>query len=236
LEVYVGTSGWLYDWNIGGSFDWYLEYSRLNAVELNSSFYRFPFKSQVIGWARRSTRRFLRWSIKVHRSISHYRRLSEDSISLFSRFREVFAPLEGMIDFYLIQLPPNFVKNEVNIGRLKIFSKAIGLGHRLALEFRHESWFNEDTIDLCRSIGATLVSIDTPVATWISSSNSIVYVRMHGRSEWYSHNYTLEELHEIAERILDLNPVKVYVFFNNNHWMLENARVMLEILRRNLGD
>ncbi|MEM1774402.1 MAG: DUF72 domain-containing protein, partial [Acidilobaceae archaeon] len=71
---------------------------------------------------------------------------------------------------------------------------------------------------------------------WISSSNSIVYVRMHGRSEWYSHNYTLEELHEIAERILDLNPVKVYVFFNNNHWMLENARVMLEILRRNLGD
>jgi len=26
--------------------------------------------------------------------------------------------------------------------------------------------------------------------------------------------------------------MKIYVFFNNDHWMLENARLMLEIMRR----
>jgi uncharacterized protein YecE (DUF72 family) len=33
----------------------------------------------------------------------------------------------------------------------------------------------------------------------------------------------------VAEKILKLNPEKVYVFFNNNHAMLENAREMLKI-------
>ncbi|MDM7274500.1 MAG: DUF72 domain-containing protein [Thermoprotei archaeon] len=229
MEVYVGTSGWLYDWNLGGSFDWYLKYSGLNAVELNASFYRFPFKAQVLGWARRSFGR-LRWSVKVHRSITHYRRLSEGSLEVFSRFRELFTPLEGVIDFYMFQLPPNFSKTRSNIGRLERFSEAVELGARLAVEFRHESWFNNETVDLCRSLGATIVSIDSPIATWITSSNNIVYLRMHGRSEWYAHDYTREELDEIAEYLVKINPAKAYVFFNNNHWMLENARTMLKIL------
>ncbi|MEM4061454.1 MAG: DUF72 domain-containing protein, partial [Desulfurococcaceae archaeon] len=29
MEVYVGTSGWLYDWNEGASLDWYVEESGL---------------------------------------------------------------------------------------------------------------------------------------------------------------------------------------------------------------
>ncbi|MGC8556152.1 MAG: DUF72 domain-containing protein, partial [Conexivisphaera sp.] len=66
-EFYVGTSGWSYSWNPDG-IGWYAENSGLNAVELNASFYRFPFPSMVRGWSRRSG---LRWSIKVHRSVTH---------------------------------------------------------------------------------------------------------------------------------------------------------------------
>ncbi|MFZ8792916.1 MAG: hypothetical protein ACO2O2_03370 [Acidilobaceae archaeon] len=40
VELYAGTSGWLYDWNLGGSLEWY-------ARELSSSFYRIPSSSQV---------------------------------------------------------------------------------------------------------------------------------------------------------------------------------------------
>ncbi|MEM4913906.1 MAG: DUF72 domain-containing protein, partial [Desulfurococcaceae archaeon] len=69
MEVYVGTSGWLYDWNEGASLDWYVEESGLNAVELNASFYRFPFRNQVKGWSIKGST--LRWSVKVHRSITH---------------------------------------------------------------------------------------------------------------------------------------------------------------------
>jgi len=74
------------------------------------------------------------------------------------------------------------------------------------------------------------VSIDAPIATWIVSSNGIVYLRMHGRSSWYAHNYSLDELREIVRAVLSLKPLRVYVFFNNDHWMLENARTMYKLL------
>ncbi|RLE90384.1 MAG: DUF72 domain-containing protein, partial [Thermoprotei archaeon] len=73
MEIYVGTSGWMYDWNIGGNLDWYVKFSELNTVELNASFYRFPFRNQVRSWARKGSK--LKWAIKVHRSITHYRKL-----------------------------------------------------------------------------------------------------------------------------------------------------------------
>jgi uncharacterized protein YecE (DUF72 family) len=39
------------------------------------------------------------------------------------------------------------------------------------------------------------------------------------------------ELKEVAERILSIKPEKAYVFFNNDHAMLENSRKMLSILK-----
>ncbi|MEO0119416.1 MAG: DUF72 domain-containing protein, partial [candidate division WOR-3 bacterium] len=69
MEIYVGTSGWYYDWNLEGTFDWYLKNSKLNAVELNVSFYRFPFPNQVKSWANKG--KSLRWAIKVSRIITH---------------------------------------------------------------------------------------------------------------------------------------------------------------------
>jgi uncharacterized protein YecE (DUF72 family) len=102
----------------------------------------------------------------------------------------------------------------------------------MAIEFRHESWFNSGLgVEVCRRINATFVSIDAPIGVYIASSNSIVYLRMHGRTFWYAHYYTDDELVEDAKRILSLNPTKIYVFFNNNHDMLENARRMLSLLR-----
>ena len=35
MEVYVGTSGWAYAWNRGGSLAWFVEQSGLNAIEVN---------------------------------------------------------------------------------------------------------------------------------------------------------------------------------------------------------
>ncbi len=229
MEIYVGTSGWIYDWNKWGNLDWYIKYSGLNAVELNASFYRFPFPNQVRSWARKS--RDLRWAVKVNRIITHYKRLRETSYPTFEKFLRLFQPLDSKIDFYLLQLPPTFKRSPTNIERLIKFSERFRLGPRLAVEFRDPSWFNEETISLCKRVGVTLVSIDSPIGVWIWSSNDIVYLRMHGRSSWYAHEYTQEELREVAEKIRVLNPVKTYVFFNNNHWMLENARTMMKILK-----
>jgi uncharacterized protein YecE (DUF72 family) len=81
-------------------------------------------------------------------------------------------------------------------------------------------------------IGFTLVSVDSPDVTWIVSTDGIVYLRMHGRTFWYSHYYEEDELRAVAEDVAKLRPEKVYVFFNNDHAMLDNARAMYSILGR----
>jgi uncharacterized protein YecE (DUF72 family) len=230
VEVYVGTSGWVYDWNAGGSLNWYLRNSGLNAVELNASFYRFPFPAQVAKWGRMMRDRSIRWSVKVHRSITHLRKLGAGSLPTWGKFRKLFEPLEDYIDFYLIQLPPMFKADEGNVERLREFARFTQLGGKLAVEFRDRSWFSQDTVELCRSLGVTAVSVDSPIGSWVVSSNGIVYLRLHGRVEWYAYEYSEEELKGLARAVADLNPGKVYVFFNNDHWMLENARAMLRLL------
>ncbi|ADY02430.1 hypothetical protein VMUT_2234 [Vulcanisaeta moutnovskia 768-28] len=228
MGVFVGTSGWLYDWNPESSFDWYVRNSGLNAVELNASFYRFPFRNQVVSWAKKGSG--LRWAVKVHRYITHVKRLREDALDTWRRFRDLFTPLDPYIDFYLFQMPPSFAFKDENIDRIRIFAKESGLGKKFAIEFRHPSWFNEGVLDVFRGLGITIVSVDEPGVTWIVSSNDTVYLRLHGRTDWYWYDYSEEELRDLAGKVLILNPVDIYVFFNNDHWMLENARRMLAIL------
>jgi len=228
-EVYVGTSGWLYSWNRGRSLDWYIRHSGLNAVELNSSFYRYPSSRQVESWRRRGSS--LRWAVKVHRSITHLHRLNEKALESWRRFHQLFRPMDELIDFYLFQLPPSYAPSETSIERLERLAEETALGQRLAIEYRHLGWLETGLgAETCRRLGATFVSIDSPIGVYIARSNENIYLRMHGRRAWYSHYYSDEELRQDAEKILELKPLRAYVFFNNDHAMLENAQRMKKIL------
>lgn len=229
MEVYVGTSGWLYSWNEDGTLDWYVRNSNLNAIELNMSFYRFPFPGAVKSWKAKGSG--LRWAIKANRLITHQFKFNERALESWRRFRSIFEPMDHLIDFYLFQLPPSMKASSIErIGR---FIKDSGLEGRFALEPRHVSWFNNSAVvSWASNIGITLVSVDSPdFPLEIFNTNGTVYVRMHGRTAWYSHYYTDYELMEVREKILDSGPRKVYIFFNNDTNMLENAQRMLFILR-----
>jgi uncharacterized protein YecE (DUF72 family) len=228
MKAYVGTSGWLYDWNEEATLDWYVEFSGLNAVELNASCYRFPFPNQVKAWSRKS--KDLRWSVKTHRSITHLRRLKPEALNTWEKFRERFKPLEDKIDFYLFQLPPNFSCKGENLSGIERFYVSTGLGRRFAIEFRHSTCFNSGVAEWGEKLGLTIVSIDAPVARWVVAANNVLYMRLHGSTDWYGYEYSKEELAEIVKQIIDLQPEIVYVFFNNDHWMLENARLMKNLL------
>lgn len=225
----MGTSGWLYIWNVGGSLDWYIKNSALNAIELNMSFYRFPFPSAIKSWRARGS--CLRWAIKVNKLITHAFKFNEKALNSWRKFRNLFEPMDHLIDFYLFQLPP--LVNSSFLQKIERFINNVNLGERFALEPRHISWFNNDEIiSWASNLGITLVSVDSPdFPLKIFNSNGIVYVRMHGREAWYSHNYTDEELLEVKEKIFDVRPRKVYVFFNNDTNMLENAQRMLSLLK-----
>lgn len=227
-EIFVGTSGWSYDWNKGNSLDWYVEESGLTAIELNMSYYRFPFPNMVKSWARKG--KSLAWIIKVNRSITHYRKLTESTYSSFKKFMVRFKPLEEYIHYYLLQLPPEFNDLTVVQAFVDEFKDV-----RLAIEFRDRSLFTEEIKEWGEENGVLIVSVDAPDLPATIMSESVIYERVHGRSAWYSHDYSEEELKEIKERVLTERSERVYVFFNNDHAMLRNARMMLNLLTSGLS-
>jgi uncharacterized protein YecE (DUF72 family) len=228
MQVFVGTSGWMYSWNKGGSLDWFLENSGLNSVELNASFYRFPFPNQVKSWVTKGAK--LRWTIKANRLITHQYKFSERSFSTWQKFVELFRPLEASIDFYLFQLPPTMKASMAP--KLETFAKKSELGSKFALEVRNTDWFSEKWIEWAKRLGITWVSIDSPdFPLDVFNTSGIVYERIHGRNSWYSHNYTDKELAEIKRKILAIKPKKAYIYFNNDSNMRKNAVRMLEIFR-----
>ncbi|AWR96973.1 DUF72 domain-containing protein [Acidianus sulfidivorans JP7] len=217
MEVYVGTSGWMYSWNPKRSLSWYVENSGFNAVELNASFYRFPTNKQILSWKKYN----IRWAVKVNRLITHIKRLND--VEIWNKFESIVKELNP--DFYLFQMPPSFKFNEENLMRVKKFEEIVG--EKMAIEFRDPGWY-QNNLDL----KITVVSIDSPLGVYIVNTSGTIYLRMHGRSDWYFYEYKDDELKDDIKKIIDLNPKKVYIFFNNDLWMLENGRRMLELLNK----
>jgi len=216
----------MYNWNKEQSFDWYVNNSKLNAVELNASFYRFPFPSQVKSWVEK--RKQMRFIIKVNRWVTHLFRFNIRALATWHKFHKLFNPLDDVLDFYLFQLPPSAKPSSSE--RIAEFFKKTGLKERFALEWRNEAWFTKDWVRWAKDLGLTLVSVDAPeLPRLIFSVNGIVYVRMHGRQYWYSHDYSLQELEEVKKKIVAARPKKVYIMFNNNHDMLKNAGQTLHL-------
>jgi uncharacterized protein YecE (DUF72 family) len=226
MEFFVGTSGWYYSWNEKRSLDWFVANSGLNAVELNASFYRFPFGNMVKAWAKKG--RGLRWAIKVNRLITHTFKFSDKAFQSWQKFRELFSPLDANVDFYLFQLPPRTTPESAT--KIENFVAKTDLQRRFALEVRNLKWFNKAWIRWASKLGITWVSVDSPDFTRdVFNTNGLVYERMHGRTAWYAHFYNDEELEEVAVKIVKAKPEKAYVFFNNNSAMLANSRRILEI-------
>jgi uncharacterized protein YecE (DUF72 family) len=228
-KYYIGTSGWFYQWNLEKSLDWYINNTGFNAVELNASFYRFPFPNQIKKWAKTGSK--LRWSVKVSRRITHLHKFSlENSTDIWKKFYNLFQPLDPYIDFYLFQAHPKF--SDENKELLQQFYAFTELGKRFAFEARHDSWFKETNIQWIKKLGLTFISIDSPkIQNAIFNNNGTIYLRMHGRNKWYSHYYTDEELIEIKSNILQSGKInKLYIFFNNDNDMLVNAQKMKLIL------
>ena len=219
MKFFVGTSGWSYDWNPDG-IKWYVENSGLNSVELNSSFYRFPFKNWINSWKKYE----LRWMIKVNRIITHLHRLNEKSYETWEKFRNLFSPMEEKIDYYLFQMPPNFKEFERILEFVKKFGK-----EKFAFEFRNKYMYSDEILKKLK--GITIVSVDEPGMTKIVKTSKDIYLRLHGKTFWYSHNYSNKELVEVLEESIEKNPRNLYIMFNNDHNMLKNARLCFKILK-----
>lgn len=219
-KLFVGTSGWSYEWNPGG-LEWYVNNSKLNAIELNMSYYCFPNQKQIITWSKFDN---IRWCIKVNRTITHMYKMNENSYEYFKTFKKLFEPLENKIDFYLFQFPKQ-VKPDI-LNNIEKFLNEFHINKKFALEARSSEWFNDSVYKKCKELNISLVSIDAPFARKIVKTTNTIYLRMHGRKEWYHYNYNEKELNEVYEEVKKQNAKQCFIFFNNNHNMLDNAQIM----------
>ena len=97
---------------------------------------------------------------------------------------------------------------------------------------RNPEWYQKKWIKELEQIPVVLVSVDSPdFQNKIILSNNIIYMRFHGRTEWYHHNYLPHELEEAANQCCSLKPEKIYAFFNNDHFMLDNAQFFYQLLK-----
>jgi len=225
----VGTSGYTYFWNPGkpSPFRWYLSRG-FKTVEINASFYRFPQRSWINAWLKDSPADF-DFSIKVHQSITHRSKLGPAASKLWEKFSRTLKPMKDKITFYLFQFPSYFKPTHENVLRIKSFVKDMSLENVAVFEFRHPGWWQ--LTNEIASCGGIFCSADAPgLPKEIVVSNDTIYLRMHGRTEWYAYCYTNEELLEVAGKLMKSRAERIYVYFNNDHGMLENALQMKKLI------
>lgn len=228
MEIFVGTAGWSNPiWNPNG-LAWYQKQSRLNALELTMSFFQLPTKTQIAQWAIEGDS--LAWSVKVNRAVTHLFRFNQTAHEHFKQFRDLFAPLDHLISHYVFQLPPNAHPSMRD--DIEVFLRATNLHTRIALEWRNPKWFTKENIAWAQKLGITLVSADAPtVPRDIMSLNDTVFLRLHGRSDWFIHHYSRKELGHIAQEVRNTGCKKLYAFLDNESSQLKNARALFSILK-----
>jgi uncharacterized protein YecE (DUF72 family) len=132
----------------------------------------------------------------------------------------------------LWQLPPSLHKD---VGRLEEFLKLLPDRYGHAMEFRHESWWDEDVYEILRAHEAAMVAVSHPkLPPDVVSTADFLYVRFHGKgSELYRYHYSKQELAGWVGRLTPhLDGRRLYAFFNNDYEAnaVENAREFREMM------
>ena len=236
--IYFGVSGWSYDDWIGPVYpkdlpkrDWLAFIAaRVDALEINVTYYRIPAPSIIQGWVEKTPDDFM-FTAKLHRSLTHER--AEPN---FSQFQMDLKPLSdaGKLGAVLAQFPYSFQRNDVNESYLKQLRDGLET-MPLVVEFRHTSWFREEIVALLDSLDIGFCAVDQPVLKnllppIIYNVGKIGYVRFHGRNaeKWWDHDepwerynyeYPRDELAEWTPKLRSLaNELPQTFVFANNHY------------------
>ena len=158
MNLHVGTSGYSYkEWK--GSFypeklpakDMLPYYaSRFDTVEINYSFYRKPTAKLLGGWAAQVPDRF-RFALKAWQRITHQTRMREPELA--AAFADAARTLGPRLAPILYQLPPNL---KADVPLLRDFLHHLPRDLPAAFEFRHQSWFGDETFRALQDSAAAL--------------------------------------------------------------------------------
>ncbi len=213
MRVRIGTSGFSYrEWK--GIFypekiknDAMLAYygERFDTVEINNTFHRMPRIELLETWAGKVPEDFS-FVLKAPRRISHKKGF-EGVAEPLEMFAANARRLGTRLGPALFQFPPWFKKEFDILARL---IESIPDGFRCALEFRHESWFDDETYELLSEHRLALVVSDQRVA-----EPPVVKTASFGYVRFRQDGYTDEEMAAWATKVKQAGWDEVYVFFKH---------------------
>ncbi|WP_127485074.1 DUF72 domain-containing protein [Paenibacillus ehimensis] len=265
--IRIGLAGWgdhsdLYEQGLPAR-DKLKVYGRyFSLVEVDSSFYAVQSPANFERWAGDTPDGFA-FVVKAYQGMTGHQRGNnpfEDADHMFQAFRESVEPLRtaGKLKAVLFQYPPWFDCNRLNVEQLREAKRRMG-DLPVALEFRHQSWFDGEmkakTLAFMEKEGWIHSVCDEPqagvgsVPTVLHPTDpDVTIVRMHGRNaanwnqgggpNWrevrYLYRYNADELAEWKEHLAKLQErsKEICVIFNNNSGgdAAANAMQMLELL------
>ncbi len=169
LRLFIGCTGWsMKEW-VGFVYpkdakpkDYLRCYARqFNTLEHNTTHYRIPDADTVRRWYAESESDF-RFCPKIPQTISHSRDLGMGGAQI-DQFCNAIQLLEEKLGACFLQLPPYFGPDR--LGQLDAFLRRFPRSIPLAVEVRHEAWFDnpENTarlFDLLETRGAGAVITD----------------------------------------------------------------------------
>jgi uncharacterized protein YecE (DUF72 family) len=215
-KVYAGTSGWAYTtWKpdfypaklASAKFLGYYS-SRLNTVEVNYTFRRFPTEKLLRGWSEATPADF-KFAVKANQKITHIKRL-KNVAEFTSEFMASLQPLdsEKKLGPVLFQLPP-YLKCDLEL--LKDFLAGLPRTLRSAFEFRHASWFNDQVYETMRGANVALCRAESEkLETPHVQTADFAYMRL--RKE----NYSAKARETLASQVTGLaGKGDVFVYFKH---------------------
>ncbi len=243
-NIHIGTSGWSYK-------HWkdtfypkeikptdYLSYyaQHFSTTEINTTFYHTPRITTVENWKEKVPETF-RFSIKMNRFLTQTKRLKEPDEPL-EKFFAAIEPVQHLCGLVLLQLPPSLLFDYERADYLFYLLKTKYKQYDFALEVRHASWLEVDSISLLTKYDIAFVISQSgnrfPYAEMITSKN--IYVRFHGSDALYASSYSDEMLHYYALKFLEWTKEKgtIWAYFNNdiNGHAIANANRLKEILQK----
>jgi uncharacterized protein YecE (DUF72 family) len=204
--IRIGTAGWnvpsLYLDQVPPGRNHLERYARcLNAVEINSSFYRPHRRTTWQRWAQSVPDDF-RFSVKVPKTITHESGLA-DCGALLDRFLGEVTGLGDKLGVLLVQLPPKSVfKKRFADSFFRDLRARIDTD--VVLEPRHASWFAPDIDDWLMERAIARVAADpAPVggAGKPAGRHGLAYYRWHGSPRIYYSDYDAAALAALKQRL-----------------------------------
>lgn len=220
-NTFVGTAGWSIPRACADRFEGdgtHLQRygRRLNAVEINSSFYKPHAAKTYARWAA-STPASFRFSVKMPRAITHERRLVavED---LLARFLAESSGLDDKRGPILVQLPPSSAFDRP-VASAFLDALRSHYDGPLVCEPRHATWMTPEADALLVEHHVARVAADPARAGgddepggWLG----LVYYRWHGTPRTYWSRYDDTRLAALAARLREVpDDVDAWCVFDN---------------------